>query len=1158
MQLVATIAILTGLISGHVSVQADDGKPDIAAIVATRRADALPLARKTDEGKPDIATIVAAWTSRATTTDHVEVQLHVVDTKYQAFSQFQNEWTPSDSGGVSPRPAKLVIEGNRIRYDAEAWTYDDHLMHMPVYDYQRHVGDYAKMKEELSAGRFQHALYSHFLRPELSVRDPQSFTSLFDGAQRIDFWGKSGAQHAREILLPKPNAVHEDPRGVYRKIYFQACHDGAFDLDNLVYQPIVMTYRPFESWYGGIDPARCTIESEVLIRGRKCFRLVERTQVEFEGASLDRCFMIDPDRGWIVMRYLGKCGDHPQVQIDIDYEQSHDGEWRPSQWTVMRMDSPDRPIQNFATIQATDYKINQNPSPVNFDVTRPVGTWSIDWQPMTQSLLRADGSKRRILELESDVSAPYEVLMNSEPGQAYFEAQLRSRFGVLRALWRAESLIVFGALLCVVAIIPWKRKSTTQNLVILFVVAFGTVGFADEQETDSIEPLPGLVLTIRSSEKTAMTRASRIAFRLRSDESLHSVIAPDEWSAAWIGNLKTGSPGIYRFGATVLGRFELRIDDRLVLELDSGDSDQPVKKVGEAIDLDSGTVAVQATFTKATGRAAVLSVFRKLPDEFEESLLPASFTLPANVPETTPQEDRNHKVPFDRLELSLKQLRCTDCHERGGDRSTFENRSVVSVDPGGDRTLGDLSAPSLDGVGERLKPDYLRRALLHRERIRPWLNFKLPQYSHEEVEPLVELLIRADGVDVNEKEATFIDGNSDEITAGRHLTGGKGFNCVGCHDFGEHRGTGVRAPDLSTVTDRLHFAWFQRWLHNPQSLAPGTRMPNMFHGGISVLPQVLEGRENTQVLAIWNYLRQREGLIPPEFPDWGSTVIAGGESATPIPTDRPIMKFGFLPEHAGLRAVVVGNPSRLHFAWDTEKCQLRRVWQGAFIHQAGWEGSGKGGVDALAMSIPGRIVWQDNAAGSLRISKHPDTSPVNEASGMASAIRGSVVEFKECWTTGSACGFAWDLVSGDSRIEVQERLTPVPGLGELAFRRTITMSEVPSDTTVWQRVFSAVESENSLADSVVKNPRYVRVPGKSQDWIIVSRGIQSPSNWVPLNEITTPTQNGETASHDIFAVVPASHQRRLVEIDLIYLQVASGASPPAAMDSFLGGLGAAK
>lgn len=84
---------------------------------------------------------------------------------------------------------------------------------------------------------------------------------------------------------------------------------------------------------------------------------------------------------------------------------------------------------------------------------------------------------------------------------------------------------------------------------------------------------------------------------------------------------------------------------------------------------------------------------------------------------------------------------------------------------------------------------------------------------------------------------------------------------MGGHDSGDHHGTGVRAPDLETATQRLRFAWFQRWLHNPQSIAPGTRMPNVFNAGMSVLPHVLDGRESTQVSAIWSYLKQRENRV---------------------------------------------------------------------------------------------------------------------------------------------------------------------------------------------------------------------------------------------------------------------------------------------------------
>src|SRR5262249_40004110 len=156
--------------------------------------------------------------------------------------------------------------------------------------------------------------------------------------------------------------------------------------------------------------------------------------------------------------------------------------------------------------------------------------------------------------------------------------------------------------------------------------------------------------------------------------------------------------------------------------------------------------------------------------------------------------------------------------------------------------------------------------------------------------------------------------------------------------------------------ERLRFDWFRRWLHDPQSVAPGTRMPSVFHGGISVLPQVLDGREETQVKALRGYLFGAANRLPPLLPRIGSSGLAVKESDTPVPTDRPLLRHGFLPGQAGSRGVALGFPSGLHFAWDTEACRLTRVWRGQFIHQAGWQGSGKGGVEANAMSILGDVI----------------------------------------------------------------------------------------------------------------------------------------------------------------------------------------------------------
>lgn len=405
----------------------------------------------------DIPAVFKAWQERAERTKTIEASLELVLGHFGAFSRVQSEWMPLALDKDQWEKSQLVIHGDKVRYDAMSWTYDEHLMSMPVYDYQRHIGDYSRMLEELSTGRFQHSLYSHFTRPDRLRRNPQQLTNLFNGVQRSNFWSEADTLYAREIRLPKPGETQQHRLGAYRKLYFQACHDGAFDLDSLIYQPVMLMYRPFEPWYGGIDREHCTLEGEVTIRGRRCRKLIEKTQVD--DVTLNRCFFVDPECEWTIVRYIGECGEYPSVQFDVDYNQLSDGQWTPHQWTVMRMDFKNRPLQNFATVKVANLQINKEADEISFEINQPVGTWSIDWQPMTQSLLRADGSKRQILELESDVSASYEVLMNSEPGQGYFEERLRSRLGILRPIWRAESLVVIGAFLCVLAILPRRTKS---------------------------------------------------------------------------------------------------------------------------------------------------------------------------------------------------------------------------------------------------------------------------------------------------------------------------------------------------------------------------------------------------------------------------------------------------------------------------------------------------------------------------------------------------------------------------------------------------------------------------------------------------------------------------------------------------------------------------
>ena len=64
------------------------------------------------------------------------------------------------------------------------------------------------------------------------------------------------------------------------------------------------------------------------------------------------------------------------------------------------------------------------------------------------------------------------------------------------------------------------------------------------------------------------------------------------------------------------------------------------------------------------------------------------------------------------------------------------------------------------------------------------------------------------------------------------------------------------APDLAKVPQRLRAAWLDKWLADPASIAPGTRMPSNFPKDASenAYPEVLGGDQAKQIAAVRTYL----------------------------------------------------------------------------------------------------------------------------------------------------------------------------------------------------------------------------------------------------------------------------------------------------------------
>ena len=64
------------------------------------------------------------------------------------------------------------------------------------------------------------------------------------------------------------------------------------------------------------------------------------------------------------------------------------------------------------------------------------------------------------------------------------------------------------------------------------------------------------------------------------------------------------------------------------------------------------------------------------------------------------------------------------------------------------------------------------------------------------------------------------------------------------------------APDLAAVPRRLRADWLTKWLADPQSILPGTRMPANFPANAeeNAFPDVLGGDQQKQIEAVRAYL----------------------------------------------------------------------------------------------------------------------------------------------------------------------------------------------------------------------------------------------------------------------------------------------------------------
>jgi len=174
----------------------------------------------------------------------------------------------------------------------------------------------------------------------LGVRRHYSYVSVFDG--------QTGTVRLNSFLDHPPGTLLRATANV--------------DAQNLDARPILMTFRPLDAAMGHrlIDRAVTNL-SRTFYRGKSTFLLEER----HDPSGWKTILWIEPERDFLVSRYMVSFEQKETVDIDIDYVHDARWGWIPSGWRVTEMLS-DGSKRLVSVAKVTSYSINAPIGPEEF------------------------------------------------------------------------------------------------------------------------------------------------------------------------------------------------------------------------------------------------------------------------------------------------------------------------------------------------------------------------------------------------------------------------------------------------------------------------------------------------------------------------------------------------------------------------------------------------------------------------------------------------------------------------------------------------------------------------------------------------------------------------------------------------------------------------
>ena len=198
----------------------------------------------------------------------------------------------------------------------------------------------------------------------------------------------------------------------------------------------------------------------------------------------------------------------------------------------------------------------------------------------------------------------------------------------------------------------------------------------------------------------------------------------------------------------------------------------------------------------------------------------------------------------------IHNYNCRGCHlidgVGGGIYATLE-------DPG-------MRPPDLNTQGRRTQADWLYHFLREPDEVRFWLQTRMPtfEFTPAEANTLVSGFLAMDDAQPFDAEQERVYDRA-ELRVGAELL--DQLQCERCH-LASAAGTieaSQLAPSFRLAGERLTHDWIVDWLLDPQSVTPGTQMPQFWptdqEGNLlTALPGILDGDPMAQMRAVASYI----------------------------------------------------------------------------------------------------------------------------------------------------------------------------------------------------------------------------------------------------------------------------------------------------------------